>query len=191
VQTALNSANTPHTTTSKIQQKFRFVTACHKNPQAETALADDIFRQNSDTGSILVWFLRPITDADLVKTEDFMYGIIIWLSARAQSALIVTDGGTSLAFGRCTASRSNPLAVGDLIFAAGLHPNQDEFTAGLALVIPGFWPEVAQVINNQGAAIPCRLLKNRGIWRAVLSILGPITLHKPRKPAPIGRFSIK
>ncbi len=100
-----------------------------------------------------------------------MHGVIIWLSARAQSALIVADGGTCLAFGRCTAPFSPPLAVGDLVFAQGLRPDQDEFTAGLALVIPGFWPEVAEVIKTQAAAIPCRkLYKSGNIARGLVHI---------------------
>jgi hypothetical protein len=133
---------------------FKFVTACHKNPKAESALADEILRYKADNGSILVWFS--------VGLEDYMYGIIIWLSSRGQSALIVTDGGTNLAFGHSRAKASIPLAVGDLIFAHGLRPDQDEFTAGLASVIRGFWPDIAQTINKSGAAIPCRMLSKSG-----------------------------
>lgn len=91
-----------------------------------------------------------------------MYGIIIWLSARAQSALIVTDGGTTLAFGRCNSQTDINLAVGDLVFVPGLCADQDEFTAGLTLVIPAFWPEIDQSINTHAAQVTCRLLKKSG-----------------------------
>jgi hypothetical protein len=49
-----------------------------------------------------------------------------------------------------------------LIFAPGLRPDQDEFTAGLTLVIPGFWPEVADSINSNGKASLCHLLRKSG-----------------------------
>lgn len=71
-----------------------------------------------------------------------MYGIIVWLSAAAQSALIVTDGGTDLAYGQCSSVPAQAWAVGDLVFALGLRPDQGEFTGGLSLIIPGFWPDV-------------------------------------------------
>lgn len=91
-----------------------------------------------------------------------MYGIIIWLSERGQSALIVTDGGRNLAFGRCEADPSTPFAVGDLVYVHGLRAGQDKFEHGISPILAGFWPDVQTAITARDTVLTCNVVKRSG-----------------------------
>lgn len=112
-----------------------------------------------------------------------MFGIIIWLSPQAESALIITDGGTALAFGHVAFDEFRDFAVGDLIFAPGLSAYDDEFCEGLQQVTPGFWPEVLDMLTQSNPAMAsCLVLKKSGNIGSGFAHLDARNL--PGKPTP-------
>lgn len=87
-----------------------------------------------------------------------MYGVLIWISKTSPSAIILTEGGTKLCFGRCAKSVLATLNIGDLVFAPDLNVSDRIFKNNLVLISQGYWPEVTQVIYREGAMALGRML---------------------------------